>query len=629
MKIYIELSESVSRIDVHFPYNEWAVKQMRTIRGRHWNVDAKFWDVPMELDTARALREAYGDQLELGPALRAWAREQVNLERNMRSLHSASDAKLTKIPPLIEACIAGEPMPFNLPKKHALMRKRDARPYQRADIKLMAMSSAINANDVGTGKTIEAIGAVYEAGLAGGPVLVVAPRRSLVNIWKVEFERFTDYKVLTSENPAERKRMIEELLDGNMEQKLVLALIADDLRLDKYLDVKKRPRDPQEDVLHAGKDYKGNWYRFRSETQLRLYAIEWAAFIVDEFHATGLNTRTSLFHNSAKLIKSHRRWPMSGTPIGGKPRRLWPILNFIDPKQYTSEWRWIERWLELDEEKIYVKGGAQRTVKTVGDIKDPDAFFDHHKKHMTRRTKLDALPGLPRAVELLVDTPMEKKQRKEYDKFNSEHEIMLDGKRLSGAIVLAQYARLRQMANATLYWNGKRWAATDLSCKLDPLLDRLGENGIRKLDPEPGARAYVGVLDTSFLTVVIRHLEQAGIACARLDGATKDSEPIINHFEGDAEEPYVICMTVQTGGSSINLGSANSAHMLEEGWDPDVDTQFFGRGDRGSRTTPLRCYVYRTPDSIQQYVAQVAEGKKLTNNNVLDYVKEIEALRNG
>jgi hypothetical protein len=61
---------------------------------------------------------------------------------------------------------------------------------------------------------------------------------------------------------------------------------------------------------------------------------------------------------------------MSGTPIGGKPRRLWPILNFIDKKQYSSEWRWIEDWLEVTEDKIYVRGGrgAQRTVKTVGGI---------------------------------------------------------------------------------------------------------------------------------------------------------------------------------------------------------------------------------------------------------------------
>ena len=41
---------------------------------------------------------------------------------------------------------------------------------------------------------------------------------------------------------------------------------------------------------------------------------------------------------------------MSGTPIGGKPRRLWPILNFIDPKQYSSEWDWINEWLETEEQ---------------------------------------------------------------------------------------------------------------------------------------------------------------------------------------------------------------------------------------------------------------------------------------
>jgi SNF2 family DNA or RNA helicase len=89
----------------------------------------------------------------------------------------------------------------------------------------------------------------------------------------------------------------------------------------------------------------------------------------------------------------------------------------------------------------------------------------------------------------------------------------------------------------------------------------------------------------------------------------------------------VIVMTVQTGGSGLNLESANSAHLLDEPWDPDQQYQFFGRGDRGSRTTPLRCYTYRTPNSIQEYIAAVAGEKKITNNNVLRFAPQIEALR--
>jgi SNF2 family DNA or RNA helicase len=643
--IYVELNENVDRIVVSFPYSKDDVARIKGeyidekggrlpgIKGRHWDRDNKVWIVPMDLSTAKLLREIYGDRMELGPAMKAWARQQVNLERNLRSLHSATDANLNNIPRVIEDVISGKAMKqFGLPSDHILMKKRDARPYQRADVKLMALASAMNLNDVGVGKTLEACAAVYEADLFPQPVLVVAPRRSLVTVWKTEFERLTDYTVLTSENPRERGGEVKHFLNmikKNRGEPYVLALIADDIRLTKYRDVKNAAPD-EEHELHACRDYKGNWYKFRSEVQRDLFKVQYGAFIIDEFHGIGLPNRKSLFHVSAKLIKSHRRWPMSGTPIGGKPRRLWPCLNFIDPKGYTSEWRWIDEFLEIEEEEIYVKGGSKRTVRNVGDIKDEKMFYEAHKKHMVRRTKLEALPGLPPMLDILVETPMTETQKAMYDKFDEEHEIVIDEKRLSGSIVLAQYVRLRQLANAALK-SGKKggWLATQDSGKLEHLLERLDENGIRKYDPEPGARAYIGVVDKSFVTAIIDFLRANKIECGRLDGDTKDSKPIIDHFNdpGRHPEPYVIVMTNKTGGSAINLGSAGSAHLAEEEWDPDISHQFFGRGDRGGRTTSLKCYTYRTPNSIQEYVAKVAGGKRITNSNVLNFAKEIEKLR--
>jgi SNF2 family DNA or RNA helicase len=623
------LQVQLLRIGVHSRYNEEVIAGVKSIKGYRWHREERFWSVPMELQVARRLRELFGDDMKLGPALRAWARQEVNKERNLKSLRNANDAKLDHVPDTILSVITGRPMPeFGLPPTHALSNKRNPRPYQRADIKAMSLSNLINANDVGTGKTLEAIAAIYEAQIYPLPVLVVAPRRSLVSVWQTEFERLSDYQVLTSESPAQRKMYMRDFMYGSSTP-TVLALIADDLRLVKYHNVKDIP--PDEDPLHARKDHKGNWYKFRSELQRELFKVAWGAFIIDEFHAVGLPNRNSLFHLSATLIKAARKWPMSGTPIGGKPRRLWPILHFNDPKGFASEWRWIEQWLELTEETIYVRGGARKTVRNVGGIQPgrEDEFYEHHRQFMVRRTKFDALPGLPRAVELLVDTPMEQAQAADYHEFNDNHEIIVNGKRLSGSIVLAQYTRLRQMANAKLEWEGEKPVASNISNKLEPLLERLDENGIRKVDPEPGARAYVGVLDKSFLTVVIDFLKSHGIDCGRLDGDTKDSKPILNAFASPGPRPYVICMTIQTGGTALNLEEANSAHALDEAWDPDVMHQFFGRGERGSRTTALKCYTYRTPRSIQEYVAKVAGDKKITNRNILNYVKAIEELRMG
>lgn len=637
--VFVELTESVDRIAVHFKYDENDVRAIKEVRGRRWDKDARHWTVPMDLKSARQLREIFGDRMSLGSAMRLWAKEQVKIERNLRSLGNASDAALFHTPKPILDVIAGRPFVHpSVPRDHALRRKRDPRPYQRADIRMMAIANTINANDVGTGKTIEVIGAIYEGQIAPKPILVIAPRRTLVNTWQTEFERFSDYKVWASENPSQRAAYMEHVAnDLDDRSGHVVCLIADDIRVEKGFDIKERDilgpevaaRVKNEHGLHACADYKGNWYNWKNHTQRDFFQIEWGAVIIDEFHDVGLPNRNSLFSISAGMLKTERRWPMSGTPIGGKPRRLWPILNFIEPKKYTSEWAWIEEFLEVTEEQVYMKGGRgrTRTVRTVGGIKDEAAFNKAHKLHMIRRTKLDALPGLPLAVEQIIKTPMSGKQLKNYQQFDEEHEIVIDGKRLSGSIVLSQYKRLRQMANSVVNYDGKKWAATSDSCKLPYLIEALAENGIRKADYEPGARAYIGVLELGFMWVVHEAIQNLKIDCDVLHGGTKDSKPLVDRFNGGHEKPYVIVMTIQTGGTGLNLEAAGSAHALDEEWNPDIMHQFFGRGDRGARTTPLKCYTYRTPKSIQEYVAEVADGKILNNATILDYVKEIEGMK--
>lgn len=634
--VYVELTEDVSRIAAHFKFSTDDVNAVKKIKGRRWDPNGRFWHVPMDMKSARQLREIFGDRMQLGPAMRAWAKEQRKLERNLRSLGNADDANLLHTPQAILDVIAGRPIEHpTIPKGHVLRRTRPPRPYQRADIRMMALSNAINANDVGTGKTIEAIGAIYEAEINPMPVLVVAPRRTLVNVWQTEFARYApDYKFWASEMPSQRAAYMNHLaVDLKSPQGHGVALIADDLRVEKYKDIKKDPEIQTEDPLHACRDYKGNWYRFKSETQRDFFQIEFGAVIIDEFHDVGLPNRNSLFSISVGLLKSRRRWPMSGTPIGGKPRRLWPVLNYIDPKKFSAEWAWIDDYLEVNVEQFYKKGDKggrpSGTSRNVGGIADEEKFARDHKIHMIRRVKRDALPGLPDAVEILVPTPMDGRQLSEYNEFDQDHEIVIDGKRLSGSIVLSQYTRLRQLANSRLKFDGDKPIATTDSNKLPHLLERLAENGIRKTDWEPGARAYVGVNEVGFMEATAEVLRKAGIDVDVLHGGTKDSKPLLDKFSGPQEKPYVIVMTIKTGGTGLNLERAGSAHALDENWDPDIMHQFFGRGDRGARDTPLKQYTYRTPNSIQEYVAEVAEGKALNNKTVLGMARAIEALRRG
>lgn len=600
MKAFCEISESGKSIDVHFRYDAATVEALKGAK-----IGAKFvpkdkggplWRVPLGLNEAQRLREVFGDGLQLGNAVREWGRAEVAKHRNLRALSRADDAKLQ-----------------NLPKVHPdLAEFISSRPYQRADIAMMAQANVLNANQPGTGKTIEVIGSWIESGIWDqGPHLVIAPVRSLVNVWEEELE-WTGLSVFTAEDPSQRKIAVAEGLEqALMGEPVVVCVNPDMIRLKKIWDHKK-DADKEPPKSWARKDHKGNIYGYANELNKLLLLTKWKSATIDEFHKMGLSNRNSLLSLGMGMIEAELKAALSGTPMGGRPRKLWPVLNWLEPHEYTSEWRWIGAWLEVEE--------GYNDSKIVGNIQPgrEDAFYEAHARHLVRRLKIDALPGLPPKVEVIVHCSMTKAQKKQYEEFEAQAEIRIDEERLSANNVLAEYTRLKQFANAKQELrDGTPYPTTD-SGKLEMLLEKLDNEGVRKDDPEPGARAIVASESSRMVETTVKFLREHGIACDPLTGATKDSKPLIKRFKDKSDQPYVIVMTIQTGGVSLNLEEADSMHALDETWNPDDMEQYFDRGDRGTRTTPLRCYIYRTKNTIQEYIAEVNEGKKVTNKNVLD-----------
>lgn len=604
MKVFAELSESGDRIDVHFRYDPHAVASIKNISGARFVPKDKggpFWRLPLDLVTGQRLREEFGGGLQLGDALKAWGRDEVAKQRNLRSLTRADKAELVNLPKAT-------------PKLYEFVSKR---PYQTADIAMMAATNVLNANQPGTGKTIETIASWVEAELLhAGPHLVIAPVRSLINVWFEELE-WLDIDVYTAEDVAERKREVAEgLLRAQQGEPVVICINPDMLRLKKIqMDQSGFPKQSGF-VDVAKRDHKGNAYTWRDDISRGLLTTEWATVTIDEFHKMGLPNRNSLFSQSVALLNARKKAALSGTPMGGKPRKLWSVLNWLEPGEYTSEWRWIDQWLVVNDNGFGKDvGGIQRGRE--------DAFYETHARHLVRRLKREALPGLPDQVHIAVECSMTPAQKKQYETFAADAEIRIEEERLSATSILAEYTRLKQFANAKQELRDGVPYPTEDSGKLQDLMEKLDEEGIRKQDPEPRARAIIASESSRMVYMVSEYLKQQGIANDTLTGDTKDASSIIKKFKSKDSAPYVIIMTIQTGGVSLNLEEAGSMHALDETWNPDDMEQFFDRGDRGSRTEPLRCYTYRSRNTIQEEIAKLAEGKKITNSNILDIRRQM------
>lgn len=621
---FCELNEKGTRINVWFSYDAERVRQIKTISGRKFvpkadHPDGPFWELPKTMKSARDLREIFGSKLELGNAVKLWAREEVSIERNLGSLTQANDYPLGK---LLIADVQ--------PKLAKALR-----PYQRADVAMMAQANILNANQPGTGKTLEVLAALAESGMAStGPHLVIAPMRSLENVWEDELWKWLEIGydaglVFTAEDSKLRREVVEEGVEKALKGEPVWILVNPDMMRAKQIKMNEDgyPEPGQGECIK--KDHKGNWYSARDPLHEMLLAVDWASVTIDEFHKSGLGNTTTLFKIGVSCLKSRRRYALSGTPMGGKPIKLFPVLQWLEPDRFTSKWRWAETWLEIESNGYgSVIEGLKPGIE--------EEFYNNHNRYMVRRLKREALPGLPPKQIIEVRCHMTPKQSKQYNDFARDAEIQIasaleeGNQRLATDCALAEFARLKQFANAycELDADGKVQATED-SGKLPQLLERLGEFGIRpdKEDPEPGARAIVSSESKRMINMVAAWLTKQGIENGLMTGDTKDIGPVIDRFKDGKDKPYVICMTTQTGGVSLNLEEAGSIHILDETWSPDDQEQLEDRGDRGSRETSLMCLYYRTADTVQEYIAQTVEGKRVTNRNVLDVYRQIKASR--
>lgn len=622
-KAFAELNPAGDKIEVHFRYDPDLVRSIKEVPGARFvgpDRGGPMWLVNLSLDAARRLNEEMGPSLVLGRALRVWGKEQRKREHNLQVL-SATDSLSEKDVPNLTA---------KIPELAKWMRG-----YQRADVKFLASTSAMNLNEQRLGKTTEIIGAIFEAGLENGQHLVAAPRSSLETVWRFEIERWTaklekPHEVITYSGALSgeaREKAIEEFwacVDEDWPVWFVCTY----------------------DTIRAGNE------PFMDPDE---FPDGWASFTIDEYHRSGLPNASgkkgtgSKFADAVREINAQRRYAMSGTPMGGKPIKLWGGLHFLYPGQYTSKWQWAKTWLNVD---------SSGYGTDVGNIQygREDEFYKALAPYVVRRLRKEVLPQLPPAQWIDVWCDMTPKQKKQYDTFAARAEAEIEEKKLTAIGILAEYTRLKTFADAYCdemreyqvkceTCDGTGTTQNEWDCfacngvgkitkykpipsyesgKLEPLMDRLAEQGITPKDPEGESLAIVASQFKEVADMVHRYLNEKGIKAVQITGGTSDEDRVKNQmmFRQDgkrsADDPRVIVMTTTAGGVAITLDLVENVHILDETWVPDDQEQLADRAVNTSRMHQVGVYVYRSRATVEEYIERVNVDKRGINKSILD-----------
>lgn len=594
-----ELNDAGDRIRVEFPYDMQDVKRIKKVPGARFippKDGGPAWLLPRDMTSARILRDQFGERMALGPKVIKWGKEARDKEERLKALSMAKDA----------------PLP-NLKKNHPKLYKW-MRDYQHAGAAMMATTSCINADEPGTGKTVQCIASILERAPRGHH-LIVAPKTSLDSVWAQHFEDLTDMPYITmsgDDSPEVRQEVID----------LACEWVADSTPFALILNpafvrfIEDKDAEPEYE--------KGKKVRPMKPAYPELFEIEWDTLVFDEYHKMGLaNNKTNTF-KAANTLKANHKLLLSGTPMGGKPIKMWGALHFLEPESFTSKWRWADQWLDVEE----VDGGRSGMHKVIHGVRDEreQAFWEHLKPYMVRRTKAEILPELPPKLRIDRWCEMTPAQKAQYEKFAADAELKIEEESLSATGILAEYMRLKQFAGAKQkvahMGNGDlKVLPTYDSGKLPVLLELLEERGITKdIDDQEGDEQVVIFSQFSTIVDMIHKWlnEEKGIACEKITGAVTQNRrtELVEQFQ--AGKVRVMVVSTLAGGVALTLDKASTAIIMDETWDPDDQEQAEDRVHRMSRIHQVTVYYLRSKDSIEEYIKRLVGSKRVTNKNILD-----------
>lgn len=601
MSVYVELDEAGENIIIQA---EWRLKEVcRSLPGAKWDSKRQVWRIPLSWTGCLSLRSTFKEELVLGTSLKNWA----SSERTIRIDPANALREL-------EASDTGD---------------EDLFPHQRAGVEFLATARrALLADEPGLGKTAQAIRSLkllQDRGEQVFPALIVCPN-TLKSNWEREFDRWwpgVNVQVVKG-SATQRRKAFEEEAEVYIINWESLRTHSKLLSYGSMALARCEPCGGHDSSITAT----------RCEVHLRdLNLIDFKAVVADEIHRSKDPKSKQTRALWAATGDADIRFALTGTPIANDVVDLWPILHWLDPKEWPSKTKWIDRYVDT---MMNAFGGLMVLGLKPHMEKE---FYAGINPRMRRMLKARVLPWLPAVINDRRDVEMGVKQRKAYKQMLENMIVMLehDGEiGPTGDVVVApnpltQTLRLLQFASAyahiELQDNGdEKVILTDPSCKVDALMDDIksGDFGDDSVAVCSVSRQLIDILSA--------RLTKEGIQHGLITGAQSGDErqKAVDDFQ--AGRIKWVLFTDAAGGVGITLTAARRLVMLQRPWSLVNYKQALDRVHRiGSEIhDSILITDYVTEGTIEERVIDALETKADNFEQIVkDKDKLLDMLKNG
>lgn len=525
---------------------------IRSIPGSSWDATSRMWHVPLSWASCKILRGVFGDRLEIGPELQVWAWNELN----------------TRINPSLALRLQTDG-----PGDKRLL------PFQRPGVDFLVVARhALLADEMGTGKTIQTIMALHKLDQLGEnpfPACLIVPNAVKVN-WQREFAKwFPDVKTfVVGGSAAKRMATFKEAGLAIHNGEKVVVILAWEItwrhsRLAPYGSV--RLSDPERQPKELNR-------------------IMWRTVVADEAHkmkdpkAKQTRATWQIGHTESCQF----RFALTGTPIANDPGDLWSLMHFVDPLEYPSKTKWVDRFCLLSWNAF----GGMEVIGVRPDTREE--FYSIVDPRMRRMPKELVLPFLPKKLRSVRFAEMSSKQAKAYREIEASMVAAVDSAPLEDeaeavmqalerwgapqrqALVIASNPLVRNLrliqfssSYATVKDDGEVELA-EPSNKLDELMDILDELGDEPVVVAAESRQLIELAERRLLDAQARlqkdRKDPRAFTFRHIVGGMTDDERERHKDDFQEGRARVMLMTVKAGGVGITLTRAGVIVFLQRSW---------------------------------------------------------------
>ena len=450
------------------------------------------------------------------------------------------------------------------------------RDYQKIGIKWLYTLykcdlGGILADEMGLGKSLQIIGFIKQIlKIKNDAKIIIVCPTSLVYNWKKEFDKFAPNLKYTTvaDNKQKRLEVIKNVDNYNI-----------------FITSYGLVRNDNDEYEH----------------------IDFELCVIDE--AQSIKNHQAEMTKEIKKIKAKTKIALTGTPLENSVLELWSIFDFIMPGYLGSILKFRDKYGIKD-----IDGESLEKLKSLNYQINP---------FILRRKKKDVSKDLPDKIEnnIYLELPDIQKAlylnilKESQEEFNN---LIKDGGFKKARFQILQLLmKLRQVCvDPNILFDNYKGE----SIKMEKLLETVKEyvEGGHKI-----------LIFSSFKTVIDRVntlFNSNNISSYIISGEVKSKTrmELVDKFNSDDTNCFLI--TLKSGGTGLNLTSADVVIHLDIWWNPQVENQATDRAHRIGQKKKVSVIKFVTKGTIEEKIIELQNKKKILSDNLIEGKDNAELL---